>query len=171
MRLKVGDLVVYPAHGVGQVESIENRPVNGVDSSLVILRILDNGMRITIPVRNVSEIGLRPLISLAEVMKVYERLQSPPVMVEASNWNRRHRAYLDKLKTGAIADVCDVIRELMTMRGNKELSFGERKLLDTARSLLIKEISMVTQTGEELIGREVDSFFPPPKTAVAVAAQ
>ncbi|MDR1578364.1 MAG: CarD family transcriptional regulator [Deltaproteobacteria bacterium] len=165
MRLKVGDLVVYPAHGVGQVESIENQPVNGVDSSLVMLRILDNSMRITIPARNVAEIGLRPLITLTEVNTIFERLKSPPAMMVASNWNRRHRQYLDKLKTGAIVDVCDVIRELMTMRGNKELSFGERKLLDTARSLLIKEISMVTQREEARVGQELDSFFPPPKAA------
>lgn len=165
MRLKVGDHVVYPAHGVGRVESIENQPVNGVDSSLVILRVLDNGMRITIPVRNLVDIGLRPLISPTEVSAVYERLKEPPVIMEASNWNRRHRHYLDKLKTGAIADVCDVIRELMTMRGAKDLSFGERKLLDTARSLLIKEISMVTSRDEDGVGRELDSFFPPPKTA------
>jgi CarD family transcriptional regulator len=165
LRLKVGDLVVYPAHGVGKVESIENKPVNGVDSSLVILRILDNSMRITIPVRNLVDVGLRPLISQEEVGEIYERLKSPPVIMEASNWNRRHRHYLDKLKTGAIADVCDVIRELMTMRGAKELSFGERKLLDTARSLLIKEISMVTLRDEERVGQELDSFFPPPKAA------
>jgi CarD family transcriptional regulator len=149
---------------VGQVESVENQPVNGVDSSLVILRILDNGMKITIPVRNLEDIGLRPLIAKSEVKGVYERLKSPAVIMEASNWNRRHRHYLDKLKTGAIVDVCDVIRELMTMRGSKELSFGERKLLDTARSLLIKEISMVTRREEAGVGRELDSFFPPPKT-------
>ncbi|MDR1394663.1 MAG: CarD family transcriptional regulator, partial [Deltaproteobacteria bacterium] len=83
------------------------------------------------------------------------------------NWNRRHRHYLDKLKTGAIFDVCDVIRELMTMRGSKELSFGERKLLDTARSLLIKEISMVTRREEERVGQELDSFFPKPKAAAS----
>jgi CarD family transcriptional regulator len=165
LQLKIGDLVVYPAHGVGRVENIENRPVNGLDSSLVILRILDNSMQITIPVRNLTEIGLRPLISKDEVNGVYEQLKQPPVIVEASNWNRRHRHYLDKLKTGAIFDVCDVIRELMTMRGNKELSFGERKLLDTARSLLIKEISMVTKRKEERVGQELDSFFPPPKAA------
>ncbi|MDR1085667.1 MAG: CarD family transcriptional regulator [Deltaproteobacteria bacterium] len=166
MQLKVGDLVVYPAHGVGRVENIENQPVNGVDSSLVMLRILDNSMLITIPVRNLTEVGLRPLITKEEVISVYEQLKQPPIIAEASNWNRRHRHYLDKLKTGAIEDVCDVIRELMTMRGNKELSFGERKLLDTARSLLIKEISMVTSRKEERVGRELDSFFPPPKAAV-----
>ncbi|MDR2140496.1 MAG: CarD family transcriptional regulator [Deltaproteobacteria bacterium] len=165
MRLKVGDLVVYPAHGVGRVENIENQPVNGVDSSLVILRILDNSLRITIPIRNLVEIGLRPLITQEEVKSVYDRLKSPPVLMEASNWNRRHRHYLDKLKTGAIVDVCDVIRELMTMRGAKELSFGERKLLDTARSLLIKEVSMVTRREEDTVGQELDSFFPPPKAA------
>jgi CarD family transcriptional regulator len=150
---------------VGRVESIENKPVNGVDSSLVILRILDNDMRITIPARFLVEIGLRPLIDQTEVDALFERLREPPVIMEASNWNRRHRGYLDKLKTGAISDVCDVIRELMTMRGSKDLSFGERKLLDTARSLLIKEISMVTRREEERIGEELDSFFPPPKAA------
>jgi CarD family transcriptional regulator len=166
MQLKVGDLVVYPAHGVGRVESIEDQTL---EESLrfVVMRILENGMQIMIPSRNLKEVGLRPLISRKEVSVLYEQLKQPPVIAEASNWNRRHRHYLDKLKTGALSDVCDVLRELMTMRGEKELSFGERKLLDTARSLLIKEVSMVTRRKEDKVSRELDSFFPPPKASTA----
>ncbi|MDR1656226.1 MAG: CarD family transcriptional regulator [Deltaproteobacteria bacterium] len=167
MHIKVGDLVVYPAHGVGRVESVEEKPKNNDGTGLVVLRILDNGMQIMIPARNLKEVGLRRLITKKEVNVLYEQLKQPPVIMEASNWNRRHRHYLDKLKTGAISDVCDVLRELMTMRGEKELSFGERKLLDTARALLIKEVAMVTNRNEERISQELDSFFPPPKASTA----
>jgi CarD family transcriptional regulator len=167
MHLKVGDLIVYPAHGVGRIESIEDEKKNDGGHHFVKIRILDNGMQIMIPSRNVTEVGLRPLISKKDVTGLYKQLKTPPVFAEASNWNRRHRHYLDKLKTGSISDVCDVLRELMTMRGEKELSFGERKLLDTARSLLIKEVAMVTCRKEERISQELDSFFPPPKATSA----
>ncbi|MDR1486811.1 MAG: CarD family transcriptional regulator [Deltaproteobacteria bacterium] len=167
MRLKVGDLVVYPAHGVGRIESIEEKSQKDDGNHFVVLRILENGMQIMIPSRNLNEIGLRPLISKKEVTSLYTLLKQPPVFSEASNWNRRHRHYLDKLKTGSLTDVCDVLKELMTMRSEKELSFGERKLLDTARVLLIKEISIVTDRNEEKVGQELDSFFPPPKVSSA----
>jgi CarD family transcriptional regulator len=166
MQLKIGDLIVYPAHGVGRIESIDETKNDG-GNHFVKIRILDNGMQIMVPARNITEVGLRPLISRKEVTGLYELLQTPPVYAEASNWNRRHRHYLDKLKTGALCDVCDVLRELMTMRGEKELSFGERKLLDTARALLIKEVAMVTSRKEERVSQELDSFFPPPKATSA----
>jgi CarD family transcriptional regulator len=167
MHLKVGDLIVYPAHGVGRIESIEDEKKNEGGHHFVKIKILDNGMQIMIPSRNVKEVGLRPLISKKDVTNLYKQLKTPPVFPEASNWNRRHRVYLDKLKTGSISDVCDVLRELMTMRGEKELSFGERKLLDTARSLLIKEVAVVTSRQEDRISQELDSFFPPPKVTSA----
>ncbi|MDR0622666.1 MAG: CarD family transcriptional regulator [Deltaproteobacteria bacterium] len=167
LELKVGDLIVYPAHGVGRVESIEDEKKPDGGHHFVKIRILDNGMQIMIPSRNVTEVGLRPLISKNDVSGLYKQLKTPPIFAEASNWNRRHRHYLDKLKTGAISDVCDVLRELMTMRGEKELSFGERKLLDTARSLLIKEVAMVTSREEAGVSEELDSFFPPPKATSA----
>jgi CarD family transcriptional regulator len=167
MHLKVGDLVVYPAHGVGRIESIEDKTLKNDANCFVVLRILENGMQIMIPSRNLKEVGIRPLITKKEVNNLYAQLKQPPVFAEASNWNRRHRHYLDKLRTGSLSDVCDVLRELMTMRGEKELSFGERKLLDTARALLIKEVSMVTQRNEETISQELDSLFPPPKVSSA----
>jgi CarD family transcriptional regulator len=120
-----------------------------------------------IPSRNITEVGIRRLITKKDVTVLYKQLKTPPVFAEASNWNRRHRHYLDKLKTGALSDVCDVLRELMTMRGEKELSFGERKLLDTARALLIKEVAMVTSRNEDRVSKELDSFFPPPKASSA----
>ncbi|MDR1296859.1 MAG: CarD family transcriptional regulator [Deltaproteobacteria bacterium] len=163
MHLKIGDLVVYPAHGVGRIESIEDSAQKNVGSQFIKLKILDNGMQIMIPAVNINEVGLRPLISKKDVNVLYEQLKLPPVYSEASNWNRRHRHYLDKLKTGNLGDVCDVLRELMTMRGEKELSFGERKLLDTARALLIKEVAMVTKQKEEKISGDLDKLFPPPK--------
>jgi CarD family transcriptional regulator len=149
------------------VESLDDDKGQTEGSGFVVLRILDNGMQIMIPARNLKEVGLRRLISKKEVTILYEQLRQPPIIVEASNWNRRHRHYLDKLKTGSISDVCDVLRELMTMRGEKELSFGERKLLDTARALLIKEVAMVTRRNEDRVSQELDSFFPPPKASTA----
>jgi CarD family transcriptional regulator len=167
VRLELGDLAVYPAHGVGRIEAMEQRTISGRSYDFYVMRILDNGMKIMIPSQNINDIGLRPLIKKTQVKKVYALLKNPPVKFsDTVNWNRRHRDYMDKIKTGSLLDVAAVLRELLTMRAEKDLSFGERKLLDMVRILLVKEVSLACGKSEEAIEAEVNSFFPPPKTAV-----
>lgn len=163
VRLEPGDLAVYPAHGVGRIEAVEQRVVGDQQYDFLVMRILENGMKIMIPAQNIDDIGLRPLIGKEDVAKVYALLQQPPKIPETTNWNRRHRDYMEKIKTGSPFEVAGVMSELLAMRGEKDLSFGERKLLDTVRVLLVKEMALALEKTEQEIEVEINSFFPPPK--------
>ena len=154
---KIGDLAVYPAHGVGIIESIEIRDISGSKQEFYILKILDSNMTIMIPLQNVDSVGLRQVISAGEVPKIFDILRAKVGAAENQNWNRRYREYMDKIKTGSLFDLAEVLRDLFTLREDKELSFGERKMLDTARNLLVKEISIAkhvdkTQVEEDILG-------------------
>ncbi len=166
MELAIGDLAVYPAHGVGRIEAIEEKKLDGKIYNFYVMRILENNMKILIPAHNIVNVGLRPLISKAEANKIFKLLRETPVIGDASNWNRRQRDYLDKLKTGSLIDVAEVLRELLTMRADKELSFGERKLLDTAKMLIVKELALARDQKEEKVENDIMAIFPPPKLSV-----
>jgi CarD family transcriptional regulator len=132
---KVGDLAVYPAHGVGVIERIENREISGCQENFYIMRILENNMIIMIPSSNTQNVGLRELIDQTEVSKVFSILKNRDMYVDDNQtWNRRYRDYMDKIKSGSVFEVAEVYRDLSTIKQDKELSFGERKMLDTARS-------------------------------------
>jgi len=151
----IGDLAVYPAHGVGKIESIESKSIGGQKQDYYIIRILENDMKIMIPIRNAESVGLRQLIHSNEIPMVYEILRSREVSVNGGTWNRRYREYMEKIKTGSIYELAHVLRDLTVLKGDKELSFGERKMLDTARSLLLKEISIVRAMSEVDVEREI----------------
>lgn len=156
---KVGDLAVYPAHGVGLIESIEQKAIFGNEQSFFILRILDNGMTIMIPTDNVEHVGLRQVIDPGEVPKIYEILQERDIDLDTQTWNRRYREYSDKIKTGSVYEIAEVLRDLVLLKYDKNLSFGERKMLDTARNLLVKEISIARNTEETLVEQEIYGLF------------
>ena len=132
---RVGDLAVYPAHGVAQIVGIETREISGNKQTFYILKILENGMKIMIPTRNAGAVGLRELIRADEVDEV------------------------EKIKTGSVFEIAEVLRDLQRLKGDKELSFGERKMLDTARTLLIKEIAVATKSKEVKIEEKLDRIF------------
>ena len=155
-----GDLAVYPAHGVGQIESIESREINGEEMKFYIMKILENSMVIMIPTNNVESVGLRNLISGSEISKVYDLMRDKKnTPFDNQTWNRRYREYMDKIKTGSLYDVAEVFRDLYLLRMTKDLSFGERKLLDTAQSLLVKELSTAKKVDERTIMKEIESLF------------
>jgi CarD family transcriptional regulator len=155
---KVGDLAVYPAHGVGVIERIENREISGCQENFFIMRILENNMIIMIPSSNTKNVGLRELIDQTEVSKVFSILKNRDMYVDDNQtWNRRYRDYMDKIKSGSVFEVAEVYRDLSTIKQDKELSFGERKMLDTARSLLVKEISLAKNMKEEDVERDIQS--------------
>ena len=158
MGFGVGDLVVYPAHGVGRIEAIETmKPVKAgaKGQDFYVMRILDNNMKIMIPTGNAQTVGLRCLISEGEVPRVYDILRERTICVSGATWNRRYREYMEKIKTGSIFELANVLRDLTVLKEDKELSFGERKMLDTARSLLVKELSIVQGTGEDQIATHI----------------
>jgi CarD family transcriptional regulator len=156
---KIGDLAVYPAHGVGIIERIESQEFSGSSQDFYVMRILDNDMIIMIPTQNVDSVGLRGIIGKKEVSKLYTILEKRDVVIDNQTWNRRYREYTDKIKTGSVYEVAEVYRDLLILKIEKELSFGERKMLDTARNLLVKEIALAKRVEEEQIEKDLDKMF------------
>jgi CarD family transcriptional regulator len=161
-EFRVGDLAVYPAHGVGRINSIETRIVNGEEHDFYMMKIIENEMTIMIPTWNVEQVGLRDVIDKKEIPKVYEVMKKREDSTsETQTWNRRYREYMDKLKTGSLYDVAEVYRDLSLLKLTKDLSFGERKLYDTAQTLLVMELSTASNTDEKTIMSEMETLFPP----------
>lgn len=156
---KVGDLAVYPAHGVGKIEGIEKKDIGGHHQEFYIMRILENDMKIMIPVGNAVAVGLRQLIDHQEIPRVYEILQTRKISVDGATWNRRYREYMEKIKTGSIYELAEVLRDLCVLREDKDLSFGERKMLDTARNLLVREISIAQGVSAEQAEKAIFDFL------------
>ena len=156
---KIGDKAVYPAHGVGEVTAIEDREISGQCQTFYILRILENGMKIMIPTNNVRQVGLREVIGKDKVAKVFRILKETNLSVDTTTWNRRYREYMEKIKTGSVFEVAEVLRDLYLLKTDKDLSFCELKLLDTARSLLIKELAVAQSCDEEDIENEFKRIF------------
>jgi CarD family transcriptional regulator len=157
---KEGDLAVYPAHGVGIIETIETKEISGCRQDFYTIRILDNNMKIMVPTRNVDNVGLREIIGQKEIPKLYSILKKRDMVIDNQTWNRRYREYMDKIKTGSVFEVAEVYRDLLMLKEEKDLSFGERKMLDTARSLLVKEISLAKKVAEKQIEKDLDKMFP-----------
>jgi CarD family transcriptional regulator len=122
---KVGEKVVYPAHGVGEIEAIRIHVISGSERKFYMLRILETDMKIMIPIENVDSVGLRKVIDRAMVSKVYKVLRQKKVETDQQTWNRRYREYTEKIKTGSILEIAKVLRDLFVLKGDKELSFGE----------------------------------------------
>ena len=156
---KIGDKAVYPAHGVGEVTAIENREISGTSQTFYILRILDNGMQIMIPTSNVRQVGLREVIGAEKVDEVFLILREKGLSVDTTTWNRRYREYMEKIKTGSVFEVAEVLRDLYLLKTDKDLSFCELKLLDTARGLLIKELAVAKNCDEEDVENEFRKIF------------
>ncbi|MCK5163654.1 MAG: CarD family transcriptional regulator [Desulfobacula sp.] len=154
-----GDLAVYPAHGVGYIESIESKEINGDTMNFYMMKIVENGMVIMIPTSNVESVGLREVIPETEVPEVYKVMQEKAQGADNQTWNRRYREYMDKIKTGSIYDVAEVFRDLFQLKLEKDLSFGERKLLDTAQNLLVQELSTAKDIDEKAMMQEIESLF------------
>ena len=155
----VGDKAVYPVHGVAEVVGLENRDIGGNKTSVYILKVLETGLRIIVPTTNAGSVGLRDLITSKQVKEVYSILKSRDVPRDTQTWNRRYREYMEKIKTGSVFEIAEVMRDLCVLRVTKELSFGERKMLDNARSLLIKELALAKGVSEDKIAEEIDAIF------------
>jgi CarD family transcriptional regulator len=156
---QVGDKAVYPVHGVAEVVALEKRDIGGNATPVYILKILETGLKIMVPTTNAGAVGLRELISSKQVKEVYAILKSRDVPKDTQTWNRRYREYMEKIKTGSVFEIAEVLRDLCVLRATKDLSFGERRMLDTARSLLIKEIALAKGVEEIKVGAEIDAIF------------
>ena len=141
------------------IESLQVRNVSGTQKKFYMLRIVDSEMTIMIPTENVQTVGLRRIIGRDMVSKVYKILREKKVEVDQQTWNRRYREYTEKIKTGSVLEIAKVLRDLFVLKADKELSFGERKMLDTARNLLVKELAIARSFPEEKIMEELKTIF------------
>jgi len=158
-QFNVGDKAVFPAHGVGVIKEIETVEMGGAVYRLYVLKILDNGMTIKVPVDNADAIGMREIIPQDAVDKVYEVLRDRSSPADKQTWNRRYREYMSKIKTGDPLEVAAVLRDLALLKTEKQLSFGERKMYDQAHSLIVQELSVAKDIDENLIKKEIETIF------------
>jgi CarD family transcriptional regulator len=158
-QFQIGDKAVYPVHGVAEVVALEKRDIGGQATSVYILKILETGLKIMVPVTNAGTVGLRELISKKQVAEVFAILKSRDVPRDTQTWNRRYREYMEKIKTGSVFEIAEVMRDLCVLRGSKDLSFGERRMLEQARALLIRELALAKGVAEDKVAAEVDALF------------
>ncbi len=158
-QFQIGDKAVYPVHGVAEVVSLENRDIGGSATSVYILKIVETGLKIMVPIGNAGTVGLRELINGKQVKEVFAILKARDVPRDTQTWNRRYREYMEKIKTGSVFEIAEVMRDLSVLRQSKELSFGERRMLDTARTLLLRELALAKGVTEDKLGAEFDAIF------------
>jgi CarD family transcriptional regulator len=124
-----------------------------------VLRIADTGLKVMIPVRAMAQVGLRRIMSKKEADKVLRVLQAPEVAVDVQPWNRRFRAYTEMLKSGSPYEIAKVLRDMSRLKFDKDLSFGERRLLDQAKSLLVKELALAKQVQQGAMEGEISQIL------------
>lgn len=154
----VGDKIVYPMHGAGVIESIEEREILGNKQNYYVMKMPVGDMKVMIPILNVEGIGIREVIDSCDVDKVYEILQDQSVNV-TNNWNKRYRENMTKIKSGNIYEVADVVRILMIREREKGLSTGERKMLNSARQIMVSELVLAEGTDPVEIETVINDFL------------
>jgi CarD family transcriptional regulator len=153
----IGDYAVCPGHGVGQVVDIEERELGGSTTQFYIVKVMANGMKVMVPTK--SQEGIRPLVSEEDVKGVFGLLKDHDVAVDNSTWNRRYREYMLKLKTGSLYEIAEVLRALFLLKEKKNLSFGEKKMLDQCKDLLAQEISLTGGIETSAVIQNIEECF------------
>jgi len=152
-------MAVYPAQGVTEITGIETLEISGVTNRFYVLRCLHSEEKIRVPVAKVDHVGLRNVVDRAEVERVMTLLQATRLVVEEPNWNRRYRRYVEKIKTGSLLEIAHVLRDLHLTRADKQLSYGERRVFETARELLVQEIAVAEGVEEVVVAGKVDALL------------
>jgi len=159
LAFKVGDKSVHPHHGVGEVTAIESKEIAGQRKTFYTLSLMAEGTKVMVATDAAAKLGLRPIISRREAKKVVDVLRDKEIAVTSQPWNRRYREYTEMLSSGSPYEVAKVLRDLSVIREGKELSFGERGLLDKARTLLVTELSLARRCKVERVEGEIDEIL------------
>lgn len=167
----IGTLVVYPAQGVGEIERIDHKDIGGAPCDFYIVRIRSNNITLMVPVNNASNVGLRELISSEQAVDILKELHGDleKIIFTGQNWNRRFREYSERLKSSNLSVVAEVLRELLLIGRNKELSFGERRLLEQAMNLVSGELAEVLSISANDLRDELINLYAPPALEEAKA--
>jgi len=159
INFKAGDKIVYPGHGVGEVEAIRITTIGGEEHQFYNIKIIETGMKVMVPMTQASQVGLRKICDKKAIDKVYEILRNRNFKIDTQTWNRRFREYSQKIKTGSVYEIAVVLRDLSVLSADKELSFGEKKMLDMAQNLLVSEIAIAKARPQEKIMGELREIF------------
>ena len=151
----IGDKVVHPMHGAGTIDDIVDRTVNGTTRRYYSLKLPKSGMLVMIPTESIDAIGVRPVMGAAEAEAVLEAI--PSIQVDmTSNWNQRYRENVLRLKSGDLLEVARVVKGLMLREGERGLSTGERKMLHSAREILVSELVLAGISSYEEVEKRID---------------
>lgn len=159
VNFKMGDKIVYPGHGVGEIEAVRTHVLGGQEHHIYNIKILDSGMKVMVPVNQAAAVGLRRIIDKKAIDTVYDILRDRNFKIDTQTWNRRFREYSQKIKTGSVFEIAVVLRDLSVLSADKELSFGEKKMLDMAEALLVSEIAIAKARPHDKVVGELRSLF------------
>jgi CarD family transcriptional regulator len=158
MSFAVGDKVVYPHHGAAIIEGKEKRVFDGQKTDYFVLRITYGDLKVSIPVEKAEEIGLREVINDEEVEEVFAVLRKKEARMP-TNWSRRFKNHVEKLKSGDIYQVAEVVRNLSIREADKGLSAGEKRMLARARQILVSELTFALNVDEEAAEQRLDDVL------------
>lgn len=156
---QVGEMAVYPGYGVAEITGVENREISGTEQRFYVLKVLHKEMTLMVPMSNADAVGLRNIIDAPQVEEVYEVLRKRGEKISTATWNRRYREYMDKIRTGSLTEIATVLRDLCLLRSDKDLSYGERNMLETARALLVQELALAKGKSEDEVEAEIEGLF------------
>ena len=155
----IGDKAVYPSQGVAEVVGIEQKEISGKIQRFYVLRVLESDNRIMVPTDKSGQVGLRRIAGEEEIDEVRQILREKEVHVDRQTWNRRYRGFMEKIRSGSLFEVAEVFRDLYRLKGMKPLSFGERRMLDTARGLIVQELSVAQAEDENKVEQELKQLL------------
>ena len=157
------DAVVNPANSLGimggGVAAALSRKGGPSIQRFYVLQALDSGLRILVPVDKADQVGLRRVAREDEIEEVLDILRDKEIHVDRQTWNRRYRGFMEKIKSGSLFEVAEVFRDLYRLKGLKPLSFGERRMLDTAKGLIVQELAVARAADSEKVEQELESIF------------
>jgi len=148
MTFKVGETVVYPHHGAALIEAIETRTIKGEDRLYLVLKVAQGDLTVRVPSDNVDLVGVRDVVGQEGLERVFDVLRAPHTE-EPTNWSRRYKANLEKLASGDVIKVAEVVRDLWRRERDRGLSAGEKRMLAKARQILVSELALAEDTNED----------------------
>jgi CarD family transcriptional regulator len=148
MTFEVGETVVYPHHGAALIESIETRVIKGEEKTYLVLRVAQGDLELRVPADKVEDVGVRDVVGQEGLDKVFDILRAPHTE-EPTNWSRRYKANLEKLASGDVNKVTEVVRDLWRRERERGLSAGEKRMLAKAKQILVSEVALAEKTNED----------------------
>ncbi|HEX4462338.1 MAG TPA: CarD family transcriptional regulator, partial [Polyangia bacterium] len=145
--------------GVAEVVGIDAKEISGKMFKFYVLKVMDSDMRILVPIDKAEQVGLREVVQEDQIREVYDILKEKELHIDKQTWNRRYRGFMEKIKTGSLFEVAEVFRDLYRLKETKTLSFGERRMLDTAKNLIVKELSVAKNITEVKVEKELEKIF------------